>query len=155
VIDRPEDLPGRYLKQGELIGYVAQRDAPTIVRAVVSQNDIDLVRAGVVRAAVRLADQVAQVYPATLVREVPAARDQLPSAALASSGGGTIAADPRDPHGAKALASSFQFDLLLPREVRSANYGERVYVRFTHPAEPLAQQWYRRLRQAFLQRFNV
>jgi putative peptide zinc metalloprotease protein len=39
--------------------------------------------------------------------------------------------------------------------VRSASYGGRAYVRFTHPREPLASQWYRRLRQAFLERFNV
>jgi hypothetical protein len=39
--------------------------------------------------------------------------------------------------------------------VTSASYGGRAYVRFTHESEPLAAQWYRRLRQAFLQRFNV
>ncbi|MDB5856873.1 MAG: hypothetical protein JWQ76_562 [Ramlibacter sp.] len=154
VIDRPDDLPGRYVRKGELLGYVAQ-DARTLVRAVVSQDDIEVVRAGVVRADVRLADQLSVVHPAKLVREVPAARDQLPSAALTSEGGGTIAADPRDPHGGRALASSFQFDLELPPDVRSASYGGRAYVRFTHPSEPLAAQWYRRLRQAFLERFNV
>ncbi|NML48047.1 hypothetical protein HHL11_30140 [Ramlibacter sp. G-1-2-2] len=154
VIDRPEDLPGRFLRKGELIGYVAQ-DARTLVRAVVSQDDIALVRAGVVRAEVRLADHLEQVHPARVVREVPAAREQLPSAALTSQGGGAIAADPRDPQGARALASTFQFDLELPPEVTSASYGGRAYVRFIHPPEPLAEQWYRRLRQAFLQRFNV
>lgn len=154
VIDRVEDLPGRFVHKGELIGYVAQ-DARTLVRAVVSQDDIDLVRSGVLRAEVRLAHRPAEVHVATLVREVPAARDELPSPALASGGGGAIAADPRDPHGARALASSFQFDLALPPEVRSATYGMRAHVRFTHPSEPLATQAYRRLRQAFLQRFNV
>lgn len=154
VIERPDDLPGRFMRQGELIGYVAQ-DARTLVRAVVSQDDIDLVRAGVVRAEVRLADRISVVYPAQLVREVPAARDQLPSAALSSQGGGAIAADPRDTQGARALASSFQFDLALPADVMSASYGGRAYVRFTHAPEPLASQWYRRVRQAFLQRFNV
>jgi putative peptide zinc metalloprotease protein len=154
VIDRPEDLPGRFVHKGELVGYVAQ-DSRTIVRTVVSQNDIDLVRGGVVRAEVRLADHPAEVHAARVVREVPAARDELPSAALASGGGGAIAADPRDPKGSRALASTFQFDLELPPDVKSANYGGRAYVRFTHPSEPLGFQWYRRIRQAFLQRFNV
>jgi putative peptide zinc metalloprotease protein len=154
VIDRPEDLPGRFVRKGELVGYVAQ-DARTLVRAVVSQNDIDLVRSGVVRADVRLADSIGVVHPARLVREVPAARDQLPSAALGSGGGGAIAADPRDPQGARALTSSFQFDLELPPDARSAGYGGRAYVRFTHPSEPLAMQAYRRLRQVFLERFHV
>lgn len=154
VIDRPDDLPGRFVRKGELVGYVAQ-ESRTLVRAVVSQDDIDLVRAGVLRAEVRLPGQLAVVHPAKLVREVPAAGDQLPSAALSNAGGGSIAADPRDPQGARALASSFQFDLELPPEVTSASYGGRAYVRFTHPPEPLAVQWYRRLRQAFLERFNV
>lgn len=154
VIDRPEDLPGRFVRKGELIGYVAQ-DTRTLVRAVVSQDDIDLVRSGVLRAEVRLAGHLSDIHAARLVREVPAARDQLPSAALTSEGGGAIAADPRDPLGARALASSFQFDLELPPEVRSATYGARAYVRFTHPPEPLAAQWYRSLRQVFLQRFHV
>jgi putative peptide zinc metalloprotease protein len=154
VIDRPEDLPGRFVRKGELVGYVAQ-DARTLVRAVVSQDDIDLVRAGVRRAEVRLADNLADVHPARVVREVPAAREQLPSAALSSQGGGAIAADPRDPQGSRALASSFQVDLELPADVTSASYGGRAYVRFTFPPEPLAAQWYRRVRQAFLQRFNV
>jgi putative peptide zinc metalloprotease protein len=154
VIDRPDDLPGRFVRKGELVGYVAEQ-ARTVVRAVVSQDDISLVRAGLRGAEVRLADDVAVVYPAHVVREVPAARDQLPSAALSSQGGGAIAADPRDPQGARALASSFQVDLELPADVTSASYGGRAYVRFTYPPEPLAAQWYRRLRQAFLQRFNI
>jgi putative peptide zinc metalloprotease protein len=154
VVDRPEDLPGRYVRKGELVAHLSQ-DARTLIRAVVSQDDIDLVRAGVVRAEVRLADRLEVVHPAEVVREVPAAREELPSAALGSGGGGVIAADPRDPQGAKALARSFQFDLELPADVRSASYGGRAHVRFTHPPEPLASQWYRRLRQAFLERFHV
>jgi hypothetical protein len=43
VVERPADLPGRYYRKGELLGYVIQ-DAPTIVRVVVSQDDVDLVR---------------------------------------------------------------------------------------------------------------
>jgi putative peptide zinc metalloprotease protein len=154
VIDRPDDLPGRFVRKGQLVGYVAQ-DARTLVRAVVSQDDIDLVRAGVLRTEVRLPGQLDVVHAARLVREVPAARDELPSAALSSAGGGALAADPRDPNGGRALASSFQFDLELPPEVTSASYGGRAHIRFTHPSEPLGTQWYRRLRQAFLQRFNV
>jgi putative peptide zinc metalloprotease protein len=154
VIDRPDDLPGRFVRKGDLVGYVAQ-DSRTLVRAVVSQDDIDLVRAGPVRIEVRLAEETAIVHVARLVREVPAARDELPSAALTSQGGGAIAPDPRDPQGAKALASSFQIDLELPADVTSASYGGRAYVRFTHAPRPLGVQWYRRLRQVFLQRFNV
>jgi putative peptide zinc metalloprotease protein len=86
---------------------------------------------------------------------VPAANDVLPTPALTSHGGGALAADPRDPKGIKTLATTFQFDLELPRAAGAAAYGGRAYVRFVLKPEPLAFQWYRRLRQAFLSRLNV
>jgi putative peptide zinc metalloprotease protein len=154
VLARADDLPGRFLRKGELIGYVTQ-DGRGIVRVVVTQDDIDLVRSRLVRADVRLAERFGEVYPATVVREVPAAKDELPSSALSSQGGGALAADPRDPKGAKSMASTFQFDLGLPPEAARAHFGGRAYVRFVLKPEPLAAQWYRRIRQAFLARFNV
>ena len=63
--------------------------------------------------------------------------------------------DPRDPTGERTLARVFQFELGLPPEFESINYGQRVYVRFDHGREPLATQWYRSLRQLFLSRFGV
>ena len=154
VLERPADLPGRFFRKGELLGNVIQ-DAPTIVRVVVSQDDIDLVRSRLSRIDVRLAERVESVYPATVVREVPAAKDKLPSTALSSEGGGHVVADPRDPKSGKTLATTFQYDLQLPAEAASQSYGGRVYVRLAFQPEPLAQQWYRRVRQAFLAQFHV
>lgn len=37
----------------------------------------------------------------------------------------------------------------------AAHIGTRVHVLFDHGAEPLAQQWYRRLRQLFLRQLSV
>ena len=154
VIGQPHDMPGRFFRKGQSLGYVTQ-DGRRVVRVVVSQDDVDLVRSRLIRADVRLAGRVGEVYPAAVVREVPMAKDQVPSAALTSEGGGAIPADPRDPKGGKAMSSTFQFDLELPRETPYAHFGGRAYVRFALEPEPLAGQWYRRLRQAFLARFNV
>jgi putative peptide zinc metalloprotease protein len=66
-----------------------------------------------------------------------------------------VPSDPRDTRGGKALASKFQFDLELPADTPPPSFGGRAYVRFTFEPEPLAQQWYRRVRQAFLARFHV
>jgi putative peptide zinc metalloprotease protein len=35
------------------------------------------------------------------------------------------------------------------------NVGGRAFLRFDHGRVPLAQQWYRRLRQVFLERFDA
>lgn len=154
VIDGPDDLIGRFHRQGNLLGYVIH-EAPTIVRVVVSQEDVDLVRSRLRQAEVRLAERIEDVHPAHLVRAVPAAHERLPSTALSTEGGGVLATDPRDPKGEKSLASTFQFDLQLPPGVGSVGYGGRAHVRFVLEPEPLGRQWYRRVRQLFLSQFNV
>jgi putative peptide zinc metalloprotease protein len=157
VLDQATDLPGRYLRKGELVGYVVPGSGPArkLVRVVVTQDDIDLVRNRLRGVQARAAGHVDRVMPARVVREVPAARDHLPSNVLSSEGGGTIAADPREPHSGKTLATTFQFDLELPEDAPPLGFGTRVHVRFDLQPEPLAQQAFRRLRQLFLAQFHV
>lgn len=149
-----EDLPGRYIAKGELIGYVVDFAPPT-VRVVVRQSDIDLVRQRTERVEVRLADRVAEVLPATLVREIPAASDRLPSVALGTQGGGKVPIDPRAPRADIAFETVFHFEIELPHSAAVSRLGGRVFVRFDHGREALAWQVYRSLRQLFLRRFNV
>ncbi|MCM8594075.1 PqqD family peptide modification chaperone [Accumulibacter sp.] len=151
---RAQDLPGRYVKKGELLGYIVS-GPPRLVRAVVRQDDIALVRERRTAVEVKITDRLAHTYPARVLREVPGGHDRLPHKALALAGGGPHGTDPRDPDGLRSLQRLFQFDLELPEDVGAVDIGTRVYVRFHHHAEPLAAQWGRRLRQLFLARFNV
>ena len=151
---RADDLPDRYVKKGELLGYVLS-GPPRVVRAVVGQDDIALVRNHPTGVEVKIVDRLAQTYPVRLVREVPGGQDHLPSKALALEGGGMHGTDPRDPEGLRSLERLFQFDLELPDTVGELQLGTRVLVRFQHAAEPLATQWGRRLRQLFLSHFHV
>ena len=151
---RADDLPGRFVRQGELLGYIVS-GPPRLVRVVVGQDDIALVRERRTAVEVKLADRLDRTVPAQLLREVPGGHEQLPSKALSLAGGGPHATDPGDPQGLRTLQRLFQFDLELPPEVGSPEIGTRVFVRFHHHAEPLAWQWGRRLRQLFLARFDV
>ncbi|HCZ13210.1 MAG TPA: hypothetical protein DHV85_01160 [Candidatus Accumulibacter sp.] len=151
---RPQDLPGRFVKKGELLGYIVS-GPPRLVRVIVSQDDIALVRERRQQVEVKIADRLERTYDARLIREVPGAHDRLPSKALALQGGGQQATDPRDPNGLKTLQRLFQFDLELPAEVGPLQIGTRVFVRFQHRPESLVNQWARRLRQLFLSRFDV
>ena len=101
-----------------------------------------------------MADWEAETVPSRIIRQVPAATDRLPSAALGSAGGGKIALDPRDGTGLKPLEEIFVLDLELPPSA-AAYPGRRIQVRFDHGSEPLAAQWYRSLRQLFLSHFGV
>ena len=151
---RAQDLPERHVEQGDLLGYLLT-GPPRLVRVVVSQDDIALVRERRTEVEVKIVDRLQETYPVRVLREVPGGRDQLPSKALSLEGGGRHGTDPRDPNGLRSLQRLFQFDLELPEEVGPAQVGTRVFVRFHHHAEPLAEQWGRRLRQLFLARFDV
>jgi putative peptide zinc metalloprotease protein len=154
VAPRNVDMPGTYYKKGELLGYLLDRSR-LIARVAVTQADIDLVRSQLTRAELRVADDIDEIHRVSTVRAMPGAVDELPSAALGSLGGGEIAVDPQDENGTKVLDRVFLFDLDLEGQIRPERFGTHVHVRFEHRYEPLARQWYRRIRQLFLSRFDV
>jgi len=154
VLPKAEDLPGRFVKRGEVLAHIVDVNT-IIVRTIVDQNDIDLIRHDVRGVQVRLAERLTEPVKATVKRLVPAASEELPSAALGSEGGGQVPLDPHDPKGQTAMKRIFQIDLELPEQHGLVNVGGRVYVRFEHGWDSLLSQWYRQGRQLFLARFNV
>lgn len=154
LIPNPEDQPGRYLHQGELVGYVIDASAP-IARVVVAQDGIGKVRETIQGIEIRLANQLHKVLPGRVLRDVPEASNKLPSAALSTNGGGLLATDPSEADGLTTVEKVFQFDVEFQAPVEKALIGTRVYVRFDHGTEPLAQQMYRSMRQLFLKQFDV
>ena len=155
TIAAPQDLPGRWHRKGEVIGWVLGRDDP-IVRVVVEQAEADLVAASTRKVEVRLADEVGRVRGGRIVRHVPAGTDEAPSRALVASGGGRLAVDPRDPQGRRTLERIFEIDVALDEPLgRPPAWGQRVYVRFDLQPEPLATQAFRGLRRLFLRHFDV
>jgi putative peptide zinc metalloprotease protein len=154
ILTDAQNLPGRFVKQGDVLGYIFSDHRPRI-RAVVTQADIGLVREKVSGVAFRLTERLDRCLNTTIERIVPAADQNLPAKALGTAGGGVVAVDPSDPEGLRALESLFQLDLRLPDDVEDPHIGGRVYVRFDHGRMPLAMQWYRSLRQLFLRKFYV
>ena len=154
ILPEGEGLRGRFVRQGELLGYIVGSAPPTVVVAV-DQADIAIVREGSRAVELRLASGLARPLVATIVREVPAASDILPSPVLGTLGGGRIPVDPIDPRGVQAAVKIFQIEMRLPVRHDPIRIGERVYARIDHGCETLAQQGYRRLRQLVLGRFNV
>jgi putative peptide zinc metalloprotease protein len=154
TVPTPEDLPNRYVRKGELLGYVLDYDRIT-VRAVVSQPIIDLVRSRTEGVDVRLSERFSETIPAKVIRAVPGASDQLPARALGLGGGGKIATDPTDSRGLRTAQKVFQLDLEIPSDSKLVNVGGRCYVRFNHGWTPLAVQFYFQIRQLFLTRFDL
>ena len=154
VLRRPNDLPGRYVRQGERIGFVLDQGSMT-VRVAVPQDRIGLIRETLHGVDVKLAESLQTTIPATLTRGVPAAQQQLPSSVLGSNGGGSIPVDPSDREGLTTLKSVFVFDVTLQEEPSAWRIGQRSYVKFDHGNQPLAEQWFRLGRQLFIRRFGV
>lgn len=154
LLDRPADLPGRYLRKGEVVGYLRTGDPP-LVRVVVPQSDVEQVRLTATAVEVRMPQSLGDSWHAELKRGVPAATKQLPSAVLGTHGGGQVPTDPRDEKGVATLESVFEFELQLPSDVPHDYLGSRVHVRFEHAPEPLGLRLLRALRRAFLSYFHV
>ena len=148
------DLPGRYVRKGELIGYVTPPRAE-VARIAVGQDDIELVRQHLNGLEFRLANMPGRTFDGEIVRAVPGATRELPSPALAASNGGEFPLDPRDTEGVTSLDRVFLFDIGLPEELRDVPFGTRVHVRFQLAWEPLGWQFARRLRQLLLGRFDA
>jgi len=146
-------LPGRFIKRGDLLGYVI-RDQDPVVRVLVPQGDIDLIRQPTTVVEAYLADDLAHPVAARILRETPTAQQDVPSLALTTQGGGSIALAPstRRP---ETLFSFFQIDIELLRPTDAPMLGSRVYLRFRHADEPVAWRILRGLRQFFLGEFRV
>ena len=154
IVPNANDLPGRFITKGQLVGYVVEPREIT-ARVALLQDDIALVRQDTRSVEVMLAGWDAQPLPARIRREVPGASAQIPTAALGTAGGGPIAVDPRDQQGVTTLRQIFQLELSLPPEVRTDYLGARVYVRFEHAEQPVGMQIYRAFRRLLLRQFNV
>jgi putative peptide zinc metalloprotease protein len=160
LLEAPQDLPGRYVKRGEVLGYVVDFSR-VAVRVVVNQADIDLVQKMTRRVELRTVERIPEVVEAKVVRATPAATDELPSLALSQSGGGQVSLDPSRspaPGGgteARSATTLFLFDLEIADRAAIRSLGSRIYARFEREPEPLGTQWYRVLRRLLLEKFNV
>ena len=155
TVQQAADMPGRYLKQGEVIGYVIGSTRP-VVRVVLDQGSVEAVALATRAVEVRLPGALDRPLVGEVLRQVPAGRGEVPSAALSATGGGPIAIDPRDPQGRRTLERIFEIDVgFVAPPPAPLPFGQRVHVRFDHPPEPLAVQAWRALRRLFLRHFDV
>jgi putative peptide zinc metalloprotease protein len=147
------DLPGRFVRQGDALGYVVKQRRPT-VRVALDQEQIARVRERTAKVDVKLGSPRAPARRGRIIREVPAASHALPSAVLGARGGGSWPVDPSDPEGLRTEAPVFSVDVELEREA-TPRVGDRAYVLFEHAKRPLAAQIGTALRSLFLRRLGL
>lgn len=143
------DLPGRYVKRGEVIGYVANLSQVT-AQVVISQSAIDSVRNDLVEIRVRLKSRPDEVIRAQLLREQPQVTDRLPSRLLGSGAGGNVSVDVSNQSGVKSIDNIFQLEIGLPIKATGIYLGQRVYVRFIHSQQSIGRQLLTRFEQLLM-----
>ena len=154
VIPRHADMPGVFVRQGSVLGYVSN-EPDAVIRVVVLEDEADAVRTRLRGVELKYPEHMGETVEARVLREVPSLTDELPSMALSTLGGGKISIDPTDTTQMRALSTLLHLELKPASLDNLPPLGSRVYVRFSHGFEPLAWRLYRSLRQVFLRRFSV
>ena len=151
---RQDDIPGSYLKKGQMLGHVFT-PGEVIVRAAVADEDGALVRERARAASVWLTEQPGKTLQASVRRDVPASSFKLPNAALSDRNGGDILTDPADTDNLRTLQPVFAVDVALGTQGTQGTQsperiGGRAWVRFDLGSAPLAVQWAHAASRLFL-----
>ena len=147
-----KELTDRFVKQGEVLGHIIN-PKNLLIKAVVPQSRIGLLETYHASAEFMLADKLGTAYKSEIIRETPQATEWIPSPALGTMGGGTLAVDPGDETGTKLLKPVFQVDLDIPKELALHKVGGRVYIRLNHGSLPIGEQLALSFNQLFLRHF--
>ncbi len=154
VLPDSQDLQGRFVHKGELLGYVIS-DAINTVRVAVVQKDLELVRSSRRDVEVKaVADKSTTLYGEVL-RELPGATNRLPSGVLGTAGGGGILVDPSNESGLTPLQNVFLLDIQLKKPLVNVAPDKRVLVRFNYGVQPIGFRMFRQIQQLFLGRHNL
>jgi putative peptide zinc metalloprotease protein len=147
-----DQIAGQYLHNGQQIATVADIRQMR-AKAVIDQKDAQLIqKVGLLKTEVRLAGNLqADPYSGQKVEVLPAAQEELPSAALGTAGGGQVTTDPHDEKGTRPASDQFEVHLLIDNNDGGIVSGQRAYVRFTIESHTLLWEWRRR----FMQLINV
>lgn len=153
VIPNRDGIVDRYYRRGEVLGYVVDyKNLPLTV--MISEDDIDRVRNQTRGVSFRFASQPDIEYTGSILRQVPASTQQLPSAILTIEGGGSIALDPNRENELQSYQSYFRIELDSSNALKK-RFDERVHVLFVHDPEPIIWRWVRNVRRVFLRQFDV
>ncbi len=152
VIPQLSDLQGRFLRQGDTLGYILG-ESNLRLRAVIAQKSFNTLNQYPGEVLAQLNTSGKNIKPVNIVQIRPSATYQLPSPALSYQNGGTFLTDPADEKSQTTLSPVFVVDLEAPG-LKAEHLGSRIWLRFDHGSKPLLQQWTFHWKQLFIQHFS-
>lgn len=168
---RPNELLGRFVSKGTLLGTITTCDDLVVRTLVADKERAYIFGSGPindVEVSFRVRGDAGRVIQASIARAVPAASHEATQRSLTTQAGGEILLDPRDAQQKTMLLPQFLVELTPKLEDQHAEVkaqhdgtgelvrhdhvygwqpGLRARVRFETPARPLAWQWWRSFSQ--------
>lgn len=152
LLPRASDAIGKHYRRGERIGFIAD-PAHMIVVLLVPEEHIVPVRQAGTEVFVRFVTDADRAVEGRIVRITPEPQGELPSAVLATEGGGPFAPDPRANDPLRSFSKFYRVDVAVPGIGRH-RVEERVFGRFRHDWEPIGFRWSRSVRRLLLARLG-
>ncbi len=154
VLPDADRLVGRFVRHGDVVGYV-MTGGDFVVRAIVPQAEIDLVRGRTRAAAMRFNEDIHAAIPGVIIRETPSALERPPAATLTADGGGPMLLDPASPRRERPLDRWYEVVIRATGDVPPQRLGARVFVRFDLGSEALGWRLLRTARQLLPRLLNA
>jgi putative peptide zinc metalloprotease protein len=154
VIPSAQNLTGRLVRQGDVLGYMIGSDDMRL-RVAIPQSQAEIVRNRTQDVQIMFQDDIGTSLHGTLVVEIPQSQDTIPSLALSTQAGGDIVLNPAGASELSTLQSVFQFEVATDEPLAITKVGARALVKFDHGTEPIGFRFYRGIRQVFLRQFRV
>ena len=157
VLPLEQDLPGRYIRRGELLGHVMPPGERPILRVAISEQAMRDMGMPLREVSARPADLRGHMLKASVLRDGGGAGLQLPSAALSREMGGSVATDPADQAHLRTLRPIVLMDVRLDEQPVPGVWplGGRGWVRFDQGWSPPVAQIWRWARHRMAERFSA
>jgi putative peptide zinc metalloprotease protein len=147
---------GSWMQRGQVLGEVVDARSFRFVAVMPQEQANILFQNNFHQAELRLSGQADATLALPQVSIIPFQSDKLPSTALGWLGGGEIAVNTQEPSGTQAMESFFLLQSEIPSEQRqglTVLHGMSGTLRLQTPAQPLASQAYRALKQLVQKRY--
>lgn len=153
ILMNQQDLIGRYIKKGDIIGYIQDNQSPTI-QVAIPQSDFDIINDSIKDVKIKFNKYSQNEFSAKIINPRINITNTLPSASLGNEGGGAIKTT-TDKSGIKTQENIFVVELSFPTLEQHSLLGKRVYVKLYHNDKTLADQLLIKIKKLFFREINA
>lgn len=147
------NMPGRFLRPGDPVALIARGPFNRIVVVMDQANVADVRDVADETVAVRFRSDPNTAVRCRVTKVLDQATHEVPSPGLTHAAGGPVVLDPSSPQGNRTLLPWFRVELELPADAARVPLGATGRARFRIATQPLARQWYYKLRRLLRIRF--